>query len=109
VQCLDSLFRHSPPTALIVHDNLIFPAVVHHLARMGLSAPQHVSLACTDSAPEFEWYRPPVTHIAWNRSAVVNRLVSWANQVSRGKNYRRFTLIRAKLVFGGTICPVTRI
>ena len=106
---LDSLFRHTPPTALIVDDTLIFPAVVQHLARMGLSAPQHVSLACTDSAADFEWYRPPVSHISWNRGAVVNRVVAWANQMSRGVIDKRRTLVRATLVPGGTIGPVPQI
>lgn len=103
---LESLFRHSPPTAIIVDDTQIFPAVVHHLARLGISAPQHVSLACTDSSPSFEWYRPTVTHIAWKHSAVINRVVGWANQMSRGKNDRRLTQIRAALIQGGTIGPV---
>jgi DNA-binding LacI/PurR family transcriptional regulator len=103
---LDSLFRHTAPTALIVDDNLIFPAVVQHLARLGLSAPKHVSLACTDSAPEFEWYRPSVTHITWNRGALANHVVSWAKRVRLGKKDRRQNLIRATLVAGGTIGSV---
>lgn len=107
-QSLDSLFRHTAPTALIVDDTQIFPAVVQHLARLGLSAPQHVSLACTDSSETFDWYRPTVTHIAWKHSAAVNRVVGWANQVSNGKNDRRLTQIRAELVPGGTIGPVSR-
>ena len=108
-QSIDSLFRHTPPTALIVDDTQILPAVVQHLARLGISAPQHVSLACTDSSEAFEWYRPTVTHIAWNHGAVVNRVVNWANQVSRGTNNRRLTQIRATLVPGGTIGPVPRL
>lgn len=107
-QSLDSLFRHTPPTALIADDTLIFPAIIQQLARMGLSAPQHVSLACTDPAAEFEWYHPSVTHIAWNQSAVINRVVGWANQVSIGKNDRRQTAIRARLVPGGTVGPVAQ-
>jgi DNA-binding LacI/PurR family transcriptional regulator len=108
-QSLDSLFRHTPPTALIVDDTLIFPAVVQHLARLGISAPQDVSLACTDSSVAFEWYRPAVTHIAWNHSVVINRVVGWANQLGRGKDDRRLTRIRAELVPGGTIGPVPQV
>lgn len=107
-RCLESLFGRTPPTALIVDDTQIFPAVVHHLARLGISAPQHVSLACTDSSPNFEWYRPTVTHIAWKHSAVINHVVGWAKRVSCGKNDRRLTQIRAELVIGGTIGPVRR-
>jgi DNA-binding LacI/PurR family transcriptional regulator len=100
---LGSLFQHTPPTALIIDDTLLFPAVIQHLARMGLSAPKDISLACTDSSGAFEWYRPAVTHIAWNHSTVASRVVSWAKQVSRGKNDRRVTMIRTTLVPGGTI------
>lgn len=109
VQSLDLMFRHTPPTALIVDDLLIFPALVQHLARLGISAPQSVSLACMDSSETFEWYRPSVTHIAWNHSAVINRVVGWANQMSRGKADRRLTHIRATLFPGGTIGPAPRI
>jgi DNA-binding LacI/PurR family transcriptional regulator len=103
---LISLFRHSPPTALIVDDTLLFPAIIHHLARLGISAPNQISLACTDSSGAFEWFRPTVTHIAWKHSAVINRVVGWVKQLSRGKNDRRLTLIRAELIPGGTIGPV---
>jgi len=105
---LNLLFRHTPPTALIVDDTQIFPAIIHHLARLGFSAPQDVSLACTDSAATFEWYRPTVTHIAWNHNAAIKRVVGWAKQVSRGKNDRRLTMIHAKLIPGGTIGPVRK-
>lgn len=103
VRSLNALFRHTPPTALIVDDTHIFPAIVQQLARLGLSSPEHVSLACTDSSPAFDWYSPAVTHIVWKHSAVVNRVVGWANQMSRGKNERRLTTIKAKLILGGTI------
>lgn len=105
---LDLLFRHTPPTALIMDDTMIFPAVVQQLARLGISAPENISLACTDSSTSFEWYRPAVTHIAWNHSAVISRVVSWASRLGIGKDDRRLTRIRATLVPGGTIGPVPK-
>lgn len=107
-QGLNSLFRHTPPTALIVDDTVIFAGVLHHLARLGISAPREVSLACTDYSTAFEWCRPNVTHITWNRDAVVRRVVGWANRISGGKEDRRRTRIAAELVSGGTIGPVPR-
>jgi DNA-binding LacI/PurR family transcriptional regulator/predicted transcriptional regulator len=103
---LDSLFRHSPPTALIVEDEMIFLPVVQQLARMGIFAPDGISLACTDASPTFEWCRPPITHIAWNQTAVINRVVNWTNHISRGKPDQRMFVTQAKLVPGGTIGPV---
>lgn len=105
---LDSLFRHTPPTAMIIDEPIIFLTVSQHLARKGITAPDQVSLACMDGSSAFEWSRPKVTHIAWNFGAVTNRVVSWTNHVSRGKNDRRKTLMRAKLIPGGTIGPVRR-
>jgi DNA-binding LacI/PurR family transcriptional regulator len=104
-QSMDSLFRHTPPTAVIADDAQLFPALIQHLARLGLSAPKHVSLASMDYISGFDWYRPTVTHIAWNHDTVLNRVVSWANQMSQGKDDRRKLSIQAKLIIGGTIGP----
>jgi DNA-binding LacI/PurR family transcriptional regulator len=103
---LDSLFRHTPPSALIIDDIALFFATMQHLAGIGIAAPDQVSLACTDSDPNFEWCRPHITHIAWDSNPVINRVVKWANNVSRGKADRRESSTRAKLVIGGTIGPV---
>jgi len=107
-QHLGSLFRHTPPSALIVDDTQIFPAVVQHLARLGIVAPENISLACTDSSSAFEWCRPTVTHIHWNHRAVIKCVVKWADRLSRGKHDRKTTLTRATLIVGGTIGPVPR-
>jgi DNA-binding LacI/PurR family transcriptional regulator/biotin operon repressor len=103
---LDSLFQHTPPTALIIGDITLFFATMQYLVRIGISAPGHVSLACTDSNPNFDWCRPHITHIAWNSSPVINRVVNWANNVSRGRDDRRASSAMASLVIGGTIGPV---
>ncbi len=104
-QGLESLFRSTPPTAIIVDDSNTFLAVVQHLARMGISAPEKISLACTDFSPSFDWCRPKVTHIAWNSSVAARRVVNWMSHVSQGKNDRRKTLMKAKLLMGGTTGP----
>jgi DNA-binding LacI/PurR family transcriptional regulator len=102
---LNSLFRHTPPTALIIGDVLLFFAVQLHLARQGILAPDHVSLACTDSNPSFDWCRPSIAHIDWEFRPLINRVVNWANNVSRGKDDRRKSTTKARLVIGGTIGP----
>jgi DNA-binding LacI/PurR family transcriptional regulator len=103
---LDSLFKHTPPTALIVGDVMLFPAVQQHLGRLGILVPDHVSLACIDFAPPFDWCRPTIAHIAWDFRPLIKRVVSWANQVSHGKNDRRKSTTQARFVDGGTIGPV---
>lgn len=103
---IDSLFLHSPPTALIIDDTLHFFAVQQHLARLGFAAPGQVSLVCMDATAYFEWCRPTIAHIAWNHRPLVKRVVDWANHVSRGMDDRRKTICKARFVDGGTIGPV---
>lgn len=107
---LDSLFRHTPPTALLLDEPSVFIAARDHLARRGVYAPEHVSLVCCDADSTFDWCRPAITHIAWDSRPVINRVVRWAGNVSRGKDDRRMSTNKARLVVGGTIgpAPVTK-
>ena len=103
---LDSLFRHTPPTALLLDEPALFFAARDHLARKGIIAPEHVSLACCDYDPTFDWCRPTITHISWDSRPLIQRVVKWAENTSRGKDDRRKSGCRAQLVVGGTIGPV---
>jgi DNA-binding LacI/PurR family transcriptional regulator len=107
-QILDSLFRHTPPTALLVPEPSQFIAVLQYLSRIGISAPEGISLACLDSSEFFEWCVPTITHIAWDSRPLVQRVVKWAENVSRSKDDRRKTANNARLVLGGTIGPVPK-
>jgi DNA-binding LacI/PurR family transcriptional regulator len=102
---LDSLFAHTPPTALIIDEPTVFFATMQHLATLGISAPRHVSLACMDGDTTFNWALPEITHITWDFNPVINRVVKWADNVSRGKEDRRKSSSKASLVLGGTIGP----
>ncbi len=105
-QRLDSLFQISPPTALIVDSVPLFSGVEQFLARRGLRVPEDVSLVCTDESPTFNWHRPSVAHIRWDRRPVVLRVVNWAAHISRGKKDIRQVLTPAEFVSGGSIGPV---
>jgi DNA-binding LacI/PurR family transcriptional regulator len=107
-QILDSLFRHTPPTALIVDQPSLCVAVLQHLSRLGLTAPADVSLACTDMSDSFEWCDPGIAHIAWDSRPVINRVVKWADNIGHGKDDRRKIASKVRLVPGGTIGPVSR-
>ncbi len=103
---LETLFQVTPPTALIVDEARFFVATQQFLTTKGLRAPQDISLVCTDADPVFEWCRPAVSHIRWDSRPVVQRIVRWADNVSRGKRDIRQTLTSAEFVHGGTIGPV---
>lgn len=105
---LDSLFRHTPPTALIIDEVPLYLAVELHLARLGLLAPEGVSLLCLDPSPMFRWHRPSVAHISWDSGPIINQIVKWADTVARGHDNRRQTFTKAGFVEGGTFGPAAR-
>jgi DNA-binding LacI/PurR family transcriptional regulator len=104
--CLQELFRHTPPTALIIEEASFFVAALQFLGRRGLRVPEDVSLICTDADPAFAWCEPTIAHIRWDSRPVVQRIVRWAANVSNGRDDRRQTLTKAEFVEGGTIGPV---
>jgi len=104
-RCLDGLFKHTPPTALLLNEARLFVAAQQHLARMGLVAPRDVSLVCDDPDVAFSWCDPPVSHIRWDSRPVVSRILRWADRVNRGIRDQRQRFTTAKFIEGGTIGP----
>jgi hypothetical protein len=102
---LDSLFQHTPPTALLLDEPSLFIAARDHLAHKGFLAPRDVSLVCCDFDPKFDWCIPAITHIAWDSRPVIRCVIHWAGNISRGKDDRKKTLTQSRLVPGGTIGP----
>ena len=103
---LDSLFHLTPPTALIVDTVPLFSAVEEFLAWRGLRVPDDVSLVATDTSSAFLWRRAQVSHMRWDSRPMVRRVVSWAANVSRGRQDVRQILVCVDFVPGGTIGPV---
>lgn len=95
---LDSLFRHTPPTALFLDAVSLFHAARDHLAKKGIVAPRDVSLICDDPDTSFEWMQPSVAHINWTFQPLARRVAQWLDNVASGKDDRRQTLLRAKFV-----------
>ena len=102
---LASLFRVSPPTALIVDEVQLFVAAQQFLAQRCQRIPQDVSLICTDQDVAFDWCQPPVSHIRWDSDPLVRRAVRWVNNVGHGKPDLRQFFTPASFVRGGTIGP----
>lgn len=104
--CLDGLYAHTPPTALILSEPQLFFVAQQHLARRGLDTPRDVSLLCGDSDVMFNWLQPEVSHMRWDASRLNRNVLRWVRQVARGQDVRRQLLIEAEFVPGGTIGPV---
>ncbi|MES2981209.1 MAG: substrate-binding domain-containing protein [Verrucomicrobiota bacterium] len=107
-RCLDSLFKHTPPTALLISEHTLFISARDHLAQIGIISPRDVSLVCDDPDLAFSWCDPPISHISWNSGTIVRRMVRWAEKVARGVVDKHQGLMLAEFVEGGTIGPVLK-
>lgn len=105
-RCLDSLFRHTPPTALIPSEPNLFFATQQYLLGKGLVVPRDVSMIALDDHPAFEWFEPEVSYVRTDIGRWVPRVLQWVENVAKGKDDRKETLIKAEFVEGGTIGPV---
>ncbi len=104
-QSLDSLFLHTPPTAIIIDEVFPFMVARMHLAQRGITTPKDVSLICLDSDPIYTWCEPAISHIHWNTKTFTRRIMGWADNVARGKHDDRKTFLKAEFIEGGTIGP----
>lgn len=104
---LDSIFRHTPPTALFLDAPELFIAAQQYLARRGILAPEHVSLVSNDPDAYFEMLDPLVSHIDWSFDAITRHVVRWLKHVACGRNDRQQAFVKAAFVEGGTIGPVS--
>ena len=105
-RCLDSLFQVTPPTAMLVSEAQLFVPTMQHLARMGVHAPEQISLVCDDPDPTFPWCEPAIAHIRWDAAPMMRRVVEWAHHVALGREDLKQNTYLAHFVRGGTIGPV---
>lgn len=104
-KCLESLFRISKPTALIMDEAEMVPAVLQFLGQRQLSVPDHISLACLDDASFFHWMNPGMAHLALDSGPWIRRAVRWAENVAAGAEDHRKAISKARFVEGGTMGP----
>ncbi len=105
IACLDELFRHTPPTALICGEPRLLAAAQQHLARRGIHSPERISLISSAADSTLAWCRPAIAHIDWDHKPVVQRVVRWARHIASGRDDRKQTLFESRFIEGGTIGP----
>lgn len=108
-KCLDSLFTHTPPTAIFFSEPQLYVSALHYFCARGLRVPKDVSMICHDADPVFDWQMPVVSHLHWDRKLLARHVLRWVKQVARGKASRRQTLIKANFVEGETIGPALKL
>ncbi len=105
---LDSLFEHTPPTAILMDTSLLIIAAMQHFTRLGIQAPRDVSLICLDPDLAPVWCDPVISHISYDSRPWLNHITRWANNIARGKDDYSKSSPLAKFVEGGTIGPVPK-
>lgn len=103
--CLKALFQVTPPTALIMDDPMLVPAVLQFLNERKLAIPGDISLVCLDGDPSFKWMEPPLYRLEADIQISIRHAVRWVNRVAKGKADCRKHNTKAKLIEGGTIGP----
>ena len=106
--CLDKLLEHTPPTALVICDPVLFHAVQIHLAHRGYKTPDDISLYCDDYAESFEWTQPSIAHLQWDHRPIIRRVLQWAKNLSLGREDLKQNFTKAKFIDGDSIGPIPK-
>lgn len=106
--CLETLFRYTPPTALIIDEMPFFVATMQFLSDHQLRVPQDVSIICTDSDPAFDWCHTTIAHLHWKSRPIVLRIVRWAKHISQHKIDLKQTDTPCHFIPGATIGPAVK-
>jgi DNA-binding LacI/PurR family transcriptional regulator len=102
---LESLFKLTPPTALIVPNLHYAIAVLGFLGTRGLSVPRDLSLVVRSADPAFDWMRPQIAHFQCPTDKLIRRIVQWIDRCAKGKPDRDTKVVDAMLVEGETMAP----
>ena len=103
---MESLFKTTPPTAIIIDEICWFSAALAFLVHRGIRVPEQVSLVSGDCDPLLDMCHPGFAHMRWDNRLIVRRIVRWADAVSKGKADRKAINIPAEFIPGGSIGPV---
>ena len=101
------MFRHSPPTALVIEEVPHLIATLKFCGQRGIRVPEDLSLLCMEHRPELDYCQPAVSHLRWDRALMARRIARWADRVARGREDLRQAYLKVELVEGGTIGPAT--
>ena len=105
---LESLFRTTPPTALLIDETPKFIAVMQFLARHHIDVPGQVSLVSPDFDKELSWCYPSIAHMEWDNAHIVRRVVRWVAAVKKGNPDRESINVPTTFVTGDSIGPAKK-
>ena len=101
---LDSLFKVTPPTALILPETYLVQTTLQYFLKRRIQVPEKVSLICTEDCEEFQWTHPPITRISKNFNLASEAISKWVEIVSSGRPApMQKTIHPVEFIEGGTL------
>lgn len=104
-QALDSLFQHTPPTALLMDTSMLTVAVLQYFTKRGIQSPRDVSLISMDPDPNYSLCDPAISHISYDSGPWVRHIMRWVNNIAHGGDDHTKRSSLAEFIEGGTIGP----
>ena len=104
---LESLFKTTPPTVLIINDKVTYFAVLQFLMERGIRVPGDVSLVCHEFIHSITWCDDPIAYIHWDWAPITKRLLDWMSNVSLNREDNEQDLFKPRFVSGRTLGPPT--
>lgn len=101
------LFAHTPPTAILFDVPVLFTGALPFFTKHQLRIPEDVSTVVLDGDSSLAWCDPMPTHLETNPTQWVKEVMRWVQNVARGKEDRRKTVVNAVFVEGETIGPAS--
>ena len=107
---LDSLFKVTPPTALICWHLNVTVGVLSFLERRRLSVPDEVSLFFCDDDPSLAWHRSDMrlAHFVYDETQRLRFIRRWLGDVAKGRPNLRKLELKAEIRAGTTLGPAKR-
>jgi DNA-binding LacI/PurR family transcriptional regulator len=102
-KCLESLFKVTPPTAILVDEGPKFVTTCLFLAQRGLRIPVDVSVVCLEP-DAFSSLEPGlIAQIEVDYSKIASYILRWASDINHGKPNLKQHLAPSKYLNGRTV------
>lgn len=107
---LESLFKLTPPTAIITWDGFEASGVLAFLAERKLTAPGDVSLVALTSDRSIVWQHPGVAlaNCAQDATPFIRHCVRWADTAAGARPEAKHALLEVEFIPGNTLGPAKK-
>jgi DNA-binding LacI/PurR family transcriptional regulator len=105
---LESLFRITPPTALIFVEPATYVAALGFLGMRGIRVPRDVSVISMTSGPMFSLLPLRPAHFKWPIDEHIRRVDRWVKCLAKGDADLKQALFSATFDAGETLAPAKR-